>query len=728
MKKVFGFVALALALAACNKETDVQPIEKNEGITITAILAPKTAGTKAVADNGDNKITVTWAVDEHLAILYDKDGAQMADATITAVDGSGNATIEFTVVTGTTDDTPCTIIYPYSAAKDDKTGLKDAKTLLKNQDGTLSANLDVRLGAGKIQVSTPGLDVSTQPEAQFAIWKLTTSGDAKNLCILADNEVIASATLATEGTVFYVAVPAVSSKTVTAVANNTANDCYYNSKAGISLTAGMFYQSPMSALDDNYEKPAYKVTGNNDGYINAGQTLVLSGANMSGGNSVAFDQAGAATLIIMGTNTIAPTGPDASIRVSGAGTLTITGIGSLTVQGGEQAPGIVCNSSSSNILICGGTINAIGDVNSPGIGSYPYDSQCGTITITDGVTSVTATKGAGAIDCIGRGAGGGCGTVTIGGTVYWDGSAYQNGGGTYLTQSPLVYPAASNPTATPLTFEAKADGFTVKLTSDLSPLPSLQYRIDDGAWTTYTCNTATPSVNTGHTIAFRGNNTGFFYFDGVSLPRSSNFFCSNGCYLYGNVMSLLSADGYATATSVGELAFSCLFQYNHLYSHDTKELVLPATTLAAGCYSGMFYGCTALTRAPELPAMTLADDCYSAMFYGCEALTRAPELPATTLAGYCYKYMFGGCTAMTKAPILPATTLVDFCYESMFYNCSSLNNITCLATDITASDCTNNWLDGVAATGTFTAHDSSVGWTANSTSGIPSGWTRVNAE
>ncbi len=563
MKKVFGFVALALALAACNKETDVQPIEKNEGITITAILAPKSAGTKAVADNGDNKITVTWAVDEHLAILYDKDGAQMADATITAVDGSGNATIEFTVVTGTTDDTPCTIIYPYSAAKDDKTGLKDAKTLLKNQDGTLSANLDVRLGAGKIQVSTPGLDVSTQPEAQFAIWKLTTSGDAKNLCILADNEVIASATLATEGTVFYVAVPAVSSKTVTAVANNTANDCYYNSKAGISLTAGMFYQSPMSALDDNYKKPAYKVTGNNNGYIIAGQTLVLSGANMSGENSVAFDQAGAATLIIMGTNTIAPTGPYASIRVSGAGTLTITGIGSLTVQGGEQAPGIVCNSSSSNILICGGTINAIGDVNSPGIGSYPYNSQCGTITITDGVTSVTATKGAGAIDCIGRGAGGGCGTVTIGGTVYWDGSAYQNGGGTYLTQSPLVYPAASNPTATPLTFEAKADGFTVKLTSDLSPLPSLQYRIDDGAWTTYTCNTATPSVNTGHTIAFRGNNTGFFYFDGVSLPRSSNFFCSNGCYLYGNVMSLLSADGYATATSVGELAFSCLFQYNH---------------------------------------------------------------------------------------------------------------------------------------------------------------------
>jgi hypothetical protein len=199
--------------------------------------------------------------------------------------------------------------------------------------------------------------------------------------------------------------------------------------------------------------------------------------------------------------------------------------------------------------------------------------------------------------------------------------------------------------ARPLTFEAKADGFTVTLTSDMDPLPSLDYSIDGGAWITYTCNAATPSVNTGHTISFRAKTTNVAFTD--NDPHISTFECNKDCYIYGNIMSLLSASGYATATSVGELAFSCLFQYNHLYSHDTKELVLPATTLAAGCYSGMFYGCEALTRAPELPA----------------------------------------------------TTLVDFCYESMFYNCSSLNNITCLATDITASDCTNNWLEGVAATG-----------------------------
>ncbi len=73
MRKVIGMFAVLLALAGCNKaETDFQPEETAEGITITATLAAKTAPTKAVADNGDNKITSTWAQDEKIAILYER--------------------------------------------------------------------------------------------------------------------------------------------------------------------------------------------------------------------------------------------------------------------------------------------------------------------------------------------------------------------------------------------------------------------------------------------------------------------------------------------------------------------------------------------------------------------------------------------------------------------------------------------------------------------------------
>ena len=163
-------------------------------------------------------------------------------------------------------------------------------------------------------------------------------------------------------------------------------------------------------------------------------------------------------------------------------TLTIRGTGTLNAFGGQNSAGIGANSryDSGNIVIAGGIINATGGENAAGIGSgYMSSSQtnfcgditisggtitanggnyaagigsgyygkCGSIEITTGVTKVTATKGSGAPNSIGPGQNGSCNSVTIGDTQYWgwvstsmeDG--YKNSGDTYLTQSPLVYPA-----------------------------------------------------------------------------------------------------------------------------------------------------------------------------------------------------------------------------------------------------------------------------------------------
>ena len=232
--KIFMMAALALMMTACSNDdndlTTQQP-QKAEGITITAQLAPKTNGatTRAVEDK-TTYIETKWAVNEHIAILYSKDGNQMADAEITAVDGSGAATITFTVEAGTPDNTACTLVYPLSAAKDDHTGVKDAATLLAAQNGMLNANLDVRVGEGTIQTTTPGLTVTTQPEAQFAIWKLTLNNSAKDLYITADGVLIAGATRSSAGTEFYVAVPAVDSKTVAVVATDGSSNCWSYSK------------------------------------------------------------------------------------------------------------------------------------------------------------------------------------------------------------------------------------------------------------------------------------------------------------------------------------------------------------------------------------------------------------------------------------------------------------------------------------------------------------------
>ena len=134
----------------------------------------------------------------------------------------------------------------------------------------------------------------------------------------------------------------------------------------------------------------------------------------------------------------------------------------------------------------------------------------------------------------------------------------------------------------------------------------------------------------------------------------------------------------------------------------------------------MFQG-TSITTAPQLPATTLATNCYSAMFYGCPSLVNAPELPATTLAEECYAGMFHDCPSLVNAPELPATTLADGCYSEMFYGCTNLNYVKCLATDITANDCTYCWVSNVAESGTFTKDTSMNDWD-DGENGIPEGW------
>ena len=402
-----------------------------------------------------------------------------ATATVNSVDGSGTATISFTIDEAAKGK-DCTIIYPASAAVTESAGVYTAQPMTA-QTGTLSDNLDVRIGKGTItDETTPQLEVTTLPAAQFAIMKLTLANDAKNLCIMADNITIAGATLGTEGKEFTVAVPAVSSKTVTIVANDASNNCYYYSKAGVSLDAGRYYQSSptMTALDDDNSKPLYKITATSSVTIPDGKTVVLSGVNISSGSITC---SGNVTMILLGSNSVTTaTNEKAAIKIGGSGTtLTITGSGSLTAQGGQSAAGIGTdrNGTGGNIVINGGTVTATGGKFGAGIGTGRAQSgsstcgditinggtvtatggsnggagigtglsitsggsnTCGAITIGTGVTMVTATKGSGAPNSIGNGQAdfGGtqtCGTITIGG----DATTYAAG----VTTSPFTYPA-----------------------------------------------------------------------------------------------------------------------------------------------------------------------------------------------------------------------------------------------------------------------------------------------
>ena len=291
-----------------------------------------------------------------------------------------------------------------------------------------------------------------------------------------------------------------------------------------------------------------------------------------------------------------------------------------------------------------------------------------------------------------------------------------------------------------LTFKAKENG-TFKF-SGSTTANTLQYSLDNGTtWNNLTDNTNTPTVNSGSSIMFKGN----------CVPSSGGIgkFISSGLFdVEGNVMSLIYGDNFGGQTTLSSAyTFYNLFQsctrltsaenlslpattlasycYQYMFYYCTSLVnapELPATTLANNCYQYMFGECTSLTSAPALPATTLANQCYSRMFNYCTSLVNAPELPATTLTESCYGSMFNECTSLTSAPELPATTLANYCYEAMFRGCTSLNAITCLATDISATECTTFWVYNVSPTGVFTKAEGMTGWTTD-INGIPQGWT-----
>lgn len=95
------------------------------------------------------------------------------------------------------------------------------------------------------------------------------------------------------------------------------------------------------------------------------------------------------------------------------------------------------------------------------------------------------------------------------------------------------------------------------------------------------------------------------------------------------------------------------------------------------------------------------------------------------LKGRDCEFMFENCSNLTTAPELPATTLAEKSYRYMFSGCTLLNEIKCNATDISATDCTEEWLDGVASSGTFYKNANMSSWTTG-ISGIPSNWTTQN--
>ena len=257
--------------------------------------------------------------------------------------------------------------------------------------------------------------------------------------------------------------------------------------------------------------------------------------------------------------------------------------------------------------------------------------------------------------------------------------------------------------AMPLTFEITGDGDIVwKAANENTTVKTIEYSKNGGEWTSITSSTvgAVIQVVTGDIVQFRGDNTAY----ATSNSNTNNFGSSTATFkIYGNIMSLIDSTGYPTADELSEKQ-----TFNSLFASctgltDASNLVLPATVLQQNCYARMFRDCTSLvTVLTILPALVLQGSCYSNMFYGCTSLTNAPELPASVL--------------------------VSSCYSSMFMRCQLIDYVKCLASDLSVTNATTNWLGNTTfpphATGTFVKHPNAT-WPTGS-GGVPEGWTVID--
>ena len=293
------------------------------------------------------------------------------------------------------------------------------------------------------------------------------------------------------------------------------------------------------------------------------------------------------------------------------------------------------------------------------------------------------------------------GSTLLGGTSYLEVKAA--GSNTPVQLDPIVAAAdfvlAANNYYTVKRPIFSWEGFFIKATEDGTVISMryasggdgiVQYSLDQGAsWTEYTVADSPINLDAGDVLCLRGTRSSYNCYQG-----SKPMFTSAGgklCLIGGNIMSLICNSDWSYKTVVGEDAFNCAFSkstganennytaISYIDIDPDYKLLLPALSFSGkNCYKGMFKGCTSLTIAPDLPA---------------------PE-PQTGGNGR---------------------------YQLMFAHCTSLRSVKCLATSgVNNGNCFSDWLRDVNATGTFTKLSGVSDWTSG-TSGIPAGWTVVEA-
>ncbi len=394
------------AMANADGTVNYSALNSQDG-TLTSLAANLDYCTKSGAWDGDNLPTLTLKNQLAILAITLKDEAGTSDITgsttkLTVSDGTNT----YNVTRSTAEGPIYVAIRPTSDATIDITATSGGKSYYKI------------LTTPKSYTASNGYSVSWKMTQGAILSKLTAAYTAQN----------GDKLTGTLGRNVKISIADDATVTLDGVSINASPSWTSGNYAGITCagdaTITLEGTNTVKGFNENY--PGIQAAAGKTLTINGKGSLTASSngysAGIGGGKGIACGN-----IEIQGGK-ITATGGNSGAGIGGAynascGNITISG-GTVNATGGNSGAGIgggkrfTANVSCGNILISGGTVIAKGGADAAGIGggrgnSNSYKSSCGTIRITTGVDSVTATKGNSNAQSIGAGRYGTCGTVTI---------------------------------------------------------------------------------------------------------------------------------------------------------------------------------------------------------------------------------------------------------------------------------------------------------------------------
>ncbi len=452
--KSIATIILVLAAAAwtgCTQENPVVPgeqvpEEQHTTVQFTATLEGKGGeATKALSSDG----TATWAVDEEIAVYYQKsdDTYDTATATVTSVT-DGKATIKATL-SDAKDGGSATLVYP--ASLHNGTGGIDKDQILGSQYGTISGDkgiskfYDAAIGDCTISVEGNNAFVNGKVEMhnQLCICKfiLNYIYEQESSTITQIGDALSKVFYVTCGDAQYAITSAYADESSSSggsiggsVSTGGGTTTTRGFKRGDEIYVAMFpYVGTITCtLPNKTFSPTrqYTTTTKSAVTLKSGQFYTNMSLNLIAGTPQT--SAGISTYIT-GTLTETLTIPDGQeitlanvsintssgpgINCQGSATINLVGTNSVTADE-DGMPGIYSGPSGSTLTIRGdGSLTAVSTNDGAGIGSgiqlTSYDN-CGNIIISGGTISATGAYGGAGIGC---GYNAKCGNISISGGV-----------------------------------------------------------------------------------------------------------------------------------------------------------------------------------------------------------------------------------------------------------------------------------------------------------------------